>query len=50
MVAVGQPLHIVELGDAMDDMVRKMVNKKVKVRFVRGTRDLLRFRDIELEE
>jgi hypothetical protein len=50
VVVDGHGLHIVGLGDAMDDVIGPMVNKVVKVQVVRGTRDSLRFRDIELEE
>lgn len=45
----GQGLHIVDLGDAMDDVIGPMVNKTVKVQVVR-TAKALRFRDIELYE
>jgi hypothetical protein len=46
----GQALHIVGLGDAMDDVIGPMVNKSVKVRVVRGSKGPIRFRDIELDE
>jgi len=38
------------LGDAMDDLIGPMVNKKVKVHVIRKATGPLRFRDIELEE
>ena len=46
----GQALHIVGLGDAMDDVIGPMVNKSVKVRVIRGNKGPIRFRDIELDE
>lgn len=42
-------LHIVGLGDAMDDVIGPMVNKTVRVQIVR-TAKAIRFRDIELDE
>jgi len=44
-----QGLHIIGLGDAMDDLVGPMVNKTVKVQVVQSAKGL-RFRDIELDE
>jgi hypothetical protein len=41
-------LHVVGLGDAMDDIIGPMVNKRVTVQVVRTATDQLRFRDIEL--
>jgi hypothetical protein len=50
-VTVGdQALHVVDLGDAMDDLIGPMVNKKVKVHVIRKATGPLRFRDIELDE
>jgi hypothetical protein len=46
----GQALHVVGLGDAMDDVIGPMVNKTVKVQIVRGSKGPLRFRDIELDD
>ena len=46
----GQPLHIVGLSDAMDDVIGPMVNKTVKVQIMRGERGSPRFRDIELDD
>jgi hypothetical protein len=46
----GQPLHVVGLEDAMDDVIGPMVNKKVKIRVVRTSSGSFRFRDIELDE
>jgi hypothetical protein len=42
--------HVVGLGDAMDDVIGPMVNKRVKVLVVRAARGTIRFRDIELDE
>jgi len=50
VIVDSQALHIVGLGDAMDDVIGPMVNKTVKVQVLRGARDSLRFRDIELDE
>ena len=50
VVVNGQPLHVVGLSDAMDDVIGPMVNKEVKVHTVRGNRGALSFRDIELED
>ncbi len=49
VIVNGQALHIVGLGDAMDDVIGPMVNKTVKVQIVRAAKGL-RFRDIELED
>jgi len=49
IVVDGQALHIVGLGDAMDDVVGPMVNKTVRVGVVRGGKSL-RFGDIELDD
>jgi len=45
-----EPLQIVGLEDAMDDIIGPMVNKVVKVRVVRSTRGSRQFRDIEVDE
>jgi hypothetical protein len=45
-----QPLHVVGLGDAMDDLIGPMVNKQVKVRIVRQATGVPRFQDIKLDE
>jgi hypothetical protein len=45
-----QTLHVVDLVDAMDDVIGPMVNKKVKVQIFRQTNGQARFRDIELDE
>ena len=50
VIVDSQAFHIVGLGDAMDDVIGPMVNKTVKVQVLRGARDSLRFRDIELDE
>ena len=50
VIVNGQPLHIVGLGDAMDDVIGPMVNKTVKVHVVRQARGALRFRDVELDD
>ncbi len=49
VVTSTETLHIVGLGDAMDDVIGPMVNKAVKVQIVRTAKDI-RFRDIELDE
>jgi len=46
----GHHSHVVGLGDAMDDVIGPMINKRVKVTAVRDTRGTIRFRDIELDE
>lgn len=50
VVVEGQSLHIVELGDQMDDVIGPMVNKTVKVQIVRGSKGAIRFRDVELDD
>lgn len=45
-----QPMHIEGLGDAMDDVIGPMVNKRVKVSTVRSAKGKVSFRDIELDE
>ena len=45
-----EAFHVVGLGDAMDDLIGPMVNKRVKVHIIRRTIGPLRFQDIELEE
>ena len=45
-----QPLHIVGLCDAMDDVIGPMVNKRVKVQITRRPKEGILFRDIELDE
>jgi hypothetical protein len=49
VVVDGQGMHIVDLAEAMDDVIGPLVNKTVKVQIVRAA-NRLRFRDIELEE
>lgn len=49
VTVAGQHIHVVGLGDAMDDVIGPMVNKTVKVLVVRG-KAAIRFRDIELDE
>lgn len=44
------PVHVEGLGDAMDDIIGPMVNKKVKVHVIRRVAGPLRLRDIELVE
>ena len=46
----GSHFHVVGLGDAMDDVIGPMVNKRVKVIAIRDARGAIRFRDIELDE
>ena len=46
----GHHSHVVGLGDAMDDVIGPMINKRVKVTAVQDTRGTIRFRDIELDE
>src|ERR1035437_4486557 len=43
-------IHVEGLGDAMDDIIGPMVNKRVKVYVIRRATGPLRFRDIELVE
>jgi len=50
VIGNGQPLHIVGLGDAMDDVIGPMVNKTVKVHVVRQAKGTIRFRDVELDD
>lgn len=45
-----QHLHVEGLGDAMDDLIGPMVNRKVRVHVIRKASSPLRFRDIELDE
>ncbi len=45
-----EAFHVVGLGDAMDDIIGPMVNKRVKVQVIRRATDQIRFRDIELVE
>lgn len=45
-----QHLHVEGLGDAMDDVIGPMVNKRVRVNVIRKASGPLRFRDIELDE
>jgi hypothetical protein len=49
VVVDGQGVHIVDLAEAMDDVIGPMINKPVKVQIIRAAKGL-RFRDIELEE
>lgn len=49
VVVDGQGVHIVDLAEAMDDVIGPMINKTVKVQILRAA-NRLRFRDIELEE
>jgi hypothetical protein len=46
----GQTVHVVGLGDTMDDVIGPMVNKRVKVFAVLEPKGSLRLRDIELDE
>ena len=46
----GQPLHVIGLGDAMDDIVGPMVNKVVRVLVSRSVNGPLRLRDIQLDD
>jgi hypothetical protein len=41
-------IHVEGLGDAMDDIIGPMVNKRVKVYAIRRVTGSIRFRDIEL--
>ena len=50
VVADGQAVHVVGLGEAMDDLIGPMVNKMVKVQVIRKSPGGVRLRDIELEE
>jgi hypothetical protein len=51
VVAVDEKaLQVAGLGDAMDDIIGPMVNKRVKVHAIRRATGQLRFRDIELVE
>jgi hypothetical protein len=50
VTVANQPVHVVGLGDVMDDLIGPMVNKKVRVQVTRGTIGPLRFRDIEPDE
>ena len=50
VTVANKALHVVGLGDAMDDLIGPMVNKRVKVQVIRRTAGPLRFRDIELDE
>ena len=43
-------VHVIGLGDTMDDVIGPMVNKTVKVLFVLPRRGPIRFRDIELDQ
>ena len=45
-----EAFHVVGLGDAMDDIIGPMVNKRVKVQVIRRATGQIRFRDIELVE
>lgn len=51
VVAVAhEALQVVGLGDAMDDIIGPMVNKRVNVQVIRRAAGQIRFRDIELVE
>jgi len=43
-------VHVLGLGDTMDDVIGPMVNKRVKVIAGREAKGSLRLRDIELDE
>jgi len=45
-----ESVHVLDLVDAMDDLIGPMVNKRVKVHVTRQVTGQLRFRDIELED
>jgi hypothetical protein len=47
VVVNGESVHIVGLGDALDDVIGPMVNKTVKVQILRDTKRGVRLRDIE---
>jgi hypothetical protein len=49
VIVNGQGMHIVGLGDSMDDVIGPMINKMVKVHVTRTPKEM-RLRDIELEE
>jgi hypothetical protein len=49
IVVKAQTLHIVGLGDAMDDVIGPMVNKQVRLHVVESTKGF-HFEDIELDE
>lgn len=49
VVVEGKTLHVVGLGDAMDDVIGPMVNKAVRVRITKTPKGV-RFRDIELDD
>jgi hypothetical protein len=46
----GDSVHVIGLGDTMDDVIGPMVNKRVKILVVHAARNSIRFRDIELDE
>ena len=50
IVVNGVSMHIIELQDAVDDVIGPMVNRSVIVRAVRVTQNKLKFVDIELAE
>lgn len=50
VVVDGQAVHIVGLGEAMDDLIGPMVNKNIRVQVVRKANGAIHLRDIELEE
>ena len=50
VVVDGKSVHIVGLGDALDDVIGPMVNKAVKVQIARDAKGTVRLRDIEPNE
>ncbi|MEQ1908035.1 MAG: hypothetical protein ABMA15_04390 [Vicinamibacterales bacterium] len=50
VVVEDQTVHVVGLGDTMDDVIGPMVNKRVKLTAVSGAKGSLRLRDIELDD
>jgi len=50
VVVDGKSVHIVGLGDALDDVIGPMVNKAVKVQILRDAKGTVRLRDIEPSE
>ena len=46
----GDSVHVIGLGDTMDDVIGSIVNKRVKILVVHAARNSIRFRDIELDE
>jgi hypothetical protein len=46
----GRSVHVIGLGDTMDDVIGPMMNKSVKVTIVPEPKGIFRLRDIELDE